>query len=238
MGKRIMNIIIQRNISEPSSRKVFAQISTEVLTLKDVVRSLSSIIDDEKNGYYRLPLINARSESLQRLDIYTSLRRRRADKAYIVSNGRNTIYMLDYVVKAQRVYHDPVLCIIGPEAEEIARHALRRLSRLLLSKTYRIELNEEAVRDFSRLMGYKRTEVVKNLSEIFREAEIALKMKLLKGDMNEKDVPTSNKRLSKEIIKEIEKRPLSVEPINLKSIIPFGITVILMLLLLIILMRL
>ena len=103
-----MEILIQKNISEPSSRKVFAQISTQVLTLEDVIRSISSIIDDEKQGYRRLPFINARSESIQRLDIYTSLRKTRADKAFILSNGRNTIYMLDYVVKAQRVYHDPV----------------------------------------------------------------------------------------------------------------------------------
>ncbi len=232
-----MNILIQKEISDTSSRKIFAQISTEALTLKDVVLSLRDIIDDEKNGYHMLPLLDAKSESLQRLDIYTSLRRERADKAYIISNGRNTIYLLDYVVKTRKIYHDPVLCIIGPEAEEIAKHALKRLSRLLLSKTYRIELNDEAVRDFSRLIGCEKREVIKHLSEIFEEAKMALKMRFLKEDANENVAPLSSNGLSEKILRDMEKRAPSREPIDLKSIIPFATTIILMILLLIILMR-
>ena len=232
-----MNILVQKDISDISSRRIFAQISSEALTLKDIVISLSGIIDDEKNGYHMLPLLDAKSEILQRLDIYTSLRRERADKAYIISNGRNTIYLLDYVVKTRKVYHDPVLCIIGPDAEEIAEYALERLSRLLLSKTYRIELNEEAIRDFSRLTGCKKREVIENLLGIFEEAKIALKMKFFKGDINEEAASPSSNGLSKEILKDIEKKSLYREPADSKSIIPFAITIILIILLLIILMR-
>ena len=235
-----MNILVQKDISDISSRRIFAQISSEALTLKDIVISLSGIIDDEKNGYHMLPLLDAKSEILQRLDVYTSLRRERADKAYVISNGRNTIYLLDYVVKTRKVYHDPVLCIIGPDAEEIAEYALERLSRLLLSKTYRIELNEEAIRDFSRLTGCKKREVIENLLGIFEEAKIALKMKFFKGDMgdiNEEAAPPSSNGLSKEILKDIEKKSLYREPADSKSIIPFAITIILIILLLIILMR-
>ncbi|MCD6466187.1 hypothetical protein J7L27_07485 [Candidatus Bathyarchaeota archaeon] len=232
-----MNILVQKDISDISSRRIFAQISSEALTLKDIVISLSGIIDDEKNGYHMLPLLDAKSEILQRLDVYTSLRRERADKAYVISNGRNTIYLLDYVVKTRKVYHDPVLCIIGPDAEEIAKYALERLSRLLLSRTYKIELNEEAIRDFSRLTGCEKREVIENLLGIFEEAKIALKMKFFKGDINEAAVPPSSNGLSKEILRDIEKKSLYREPADPKSIIPFAITIILIVLLLIILMR-
>ena len=54
-----MDIIIQRDISDLSSRRLYAQITTETLTLKDLVLSLSEIIDDENNGYRILPFVNA-----------------------------------------------------------------------------------------------------------------------------------------------------------------------------------
>jgi len=231
-----MNILVQKDVAKPSSRRTFARISTEALTLKDVIHSLSGIIDDERNGYCLLPFMDARSESLQRLDIYTSLRKQRADKAYILSNGRNTIYVLDYVVRERKIYHDPVLCIIGPDAEKIANYVLKQLSKILLSKTYNIELNENAIRDFSRLTGYERTEVIKQLSDTFKEAEIALKMRLLR-EVTDERVPSAGRKLSEEIIKDVESKAVSREPIDLRSIIPFGITLLLMIMLLIILLR-
>lgn len=231
-----MNILVQKDVSNISSRRIFAQISTEALTLKDVILSIKDIIDDERNCYHRLPLLDAKSESLQRLDIYTSLRRERADKAYVISNGRNTIYLLDYVVKTQKVYHDPVLCIIGPEAEEIAEHALKRLSKILISKMYRIELNERAIRDFSKLVGCEKREVIRHITEIFEEAKMALKMRLLKGDLEEENASSSAKGLSEELLRDIDKRAVSREPLDFEGIIPFIVGMILIMLLLIILM--
>lgn len=234
-----MEILVQKNISEPVSRKVFAKISTEVLSLEDVVRSLSNIIDDERLEYYKLPFMNARSENIRRLDVYTSLQKKRADKAYVVSNGKNTIYMLDYVVKARRMYHDPVLCIVGPEAEKIAQLTLKNLSRILLPKMYNLKFDDESIKEFSNLTGYKKAEVIKNLSETFEEAELTLKMKLLK-DHKDKIESSTHRRgnLSKEIIEDMKRKTFSVESFDLRSIIPFGIIVMLMILLLIVLMRL
>jgi len=233
-----MEILIQENLSEPSSRKVFAQISTRVLTLEDVIQSISGIIDDKKQGYHKLPFVNARSEGLQRLDIYTALRKTRADKAFVLSNGRNTIYVLDYVVKTQKVYHDPVLCIVGPEAEKIAEFALKRLSKILLSRMYEVRFNDEAIRDFSNMMKYKKSEVIAQLSNIFEEAELALKMRLLKDHEDEGEPTLPKNGLSREILKEIRRQPLSAESVDLRSIIPFGIIAVLMILLLIILTKL
>ena len=232
-----MEILVQKDVSSPSSRKIFARLSTETLSLKDVILSLRDIIDDEKNGYYRLPLVTARGEGFQRLDFYTSLRRERADRAFIVSNGRNTIYILDYIVRARRVYHDPVLCIIGPEAENIAEYALKRLSKILLSKTYRVELDYRAIVDFSRLTGYKKREVIEHLSEIFKEADIALKMRFLKEDSGNEEFRTYGRRLSEELLKEIEVKSSFRRHSDLRSIVSFGAMIILMVLLLIILTR-
>ena len=232
-----MEILVQKDVSSPSSRKIFAQLSTETLSLKDVILSLRDIIDDEKNGYYRLPLVTARGEGFQRLDFYMSLRRERADRAFIVSNGRNTIYILDYIVRARRVYHDPVLCIIGPEAEYIAEYALKRLSKILLSKTYRVELDYRAIVDFSRLTGYEKREVIEYLSEIFKEADIALKMRFLKEDSGNEEFRTYGRRLSEELLKEIEVKSSFRRHSDLRSIVSFGAMIILMVLLLIILTR-
>jgi hypothetical protein len=158
----------------------------------------------------------------------------------MVSNGKNTIYMLDYVVKTQRIYHDPVLCIVGLEAEEIAQLVLSNLSKTLLPKMYYLRFDSEAIREFSNLLGYKKDEVIGNLSETFEEAEIALKMKLLKGHKN--NIETLSLRsgtLSKEIIEDVKRnRPLSAELLDPWKIIPFGIIVLLMILLLIVLSRL
>ena len=232
-----MEILVQKDVSSPSSRKIFAQLSTETLSLKDVILSLRDIIDDEKNGYYRLPLVTARGEGFQRLDFYMSLRRERADRAFIVSNGRNTIYILDYIVRARRVYHDPVLCIIGPEAENIAEYALKRLSKILLLKTYRVELDYRAIVDFSRLTGYEKREVIEYLSEIFKEADIALKMRFLKEDSGNEEFRTYGRRLSEELLKEIEVKSSFRRHSDLRSIVSFGAMIILMVLLLIILTR-
>jgi len=73
--------------------------------------------------------------------------------------------------------------------------------------------------------------------KLFREAKIALKMKFFKGDINEEASPPSSNGLSKEILRDIEKKSLYREPADSKSIIPFAITIILIVLLLIILMR-
>jgi hypothetical protein len=227
-----LEILVQETISEPAP-KVYAKISTEILGLEDVVHSLSEIIDDERLGYHRLPFMDARSESIQRLDAYTSLRKVRVDKAYIVSNGRNTIYMLDYVEKSQKMYHDPVICIVGPEATEIAQSTLKNLSRILVPRMYSLRFDDEAIKDFSNLAGYKKADIIKELSEIFEEAELALKMKFLSGDRDETGtLAVKHGGLSEKIIEDIKSKPFSHEPIDIRSIIPFGIIVMLIMLLL------
>jgi hypothetical protein len=227
-----LEILVQETISKPAP-KVYAKISTEILGLEDVVHSLSEIIDDERLGYHRLPFMDARSESIQRLDAYTSLRKVRVDKAYVVSNGRNTIYMLDYVEKSQKMYHDPVICVVGPEATEIAQSALKNLSRILVPRMYNLRFDDEAIKDFSNLAGYKKADIIKELSEIFEEAELALKMKFLSSDRDKTGIlAVKQGGLSEKIIEDIKSKPFSHEPIDIRSIIPFGIIVILIMLLL------
>lgn len=232
-----LEILVQEELSEIRSRKVFAKLSTEVLSIEDVVLALSEIIDDAANGYFRLPFISARSQGMDRLDAYTSLRRRRADKVYVVSNGKNTIYTLDYIMKAKRMYHDPVVYIIGPDASEIAAKTLRNLKSLLLPKTYSIRLNEKAINDFSVLTDSDKHTLTKKLEGVFEEAEIALKMVLLNGKKENVIGPSERKQLSKEILWDIKKQrtPLFAESFNPGDLIMFGIIFVSMVLLLIIL---
>ncbi|MFQ6081346.1 MAG: hypothetical protein ACE5OW_06735 [Candidatus Bathyarchaeia archaeon] len=234
-----MEILVQEKLSQPRSRKVFASLSTEVLNLEDVILALSDVIDDEANGYYRLPFISARSQGMERLDAYTSLRKRRADKVYVVSNGRNTIYAMDYVVKTQRVYHDPVVYIVGPDAPEIAKKTLNNLTDLLLPKTYTLRLNERAIADFSRLRGCNKLTTIKKMEEIFEETELALKMALSDGKKNREERPSKMKELSREILEDIRRQrpPFLAEQLNPRDLIAFGIVFTLIILLLIILTR-
>ena len=232
-----LEIIIQKDTSEPLSRRLFAQFSTEVLSLEDVILALSWIIDDEAEGYHRLPFLSAESEGLERLDVYTSIRKRRAERAYVVSNGRNTIYILDYVVKARRVYHDPVLCIVGPEAERIAERTLRNLKRILLPKICDMRINDHALTDFARLIGAKKTDVLKEVSEVLEEAEVALKMRLLEGSEEDADgggAPVRGEgRLSRELLEDLkERRPLLMEQIDIHEIVSYGIVILFLVLML------
>jgi len=174
---------------------------------------------------------------MERLDAYTSLRKRRADKVYVVSNGKNTIYALDYVVKAQRVYHDPVVYIVGPGAPEIAKKTLNNLTDLLLPKTYTVRLNERVIADFSKLKGCNKLTLTKKIEEIFEEAELALKMVLLDGKKESVEDQSKKKGLSREILEDIRRQrsPLLYEPLNPRDLITFGIVFTLIILLLIIL---
>jgi len=234
-----LEILVQEKISEPRSRKVFASLSTEVLSLEDVVLALSEVIDDEANGYFRLPFISARSQGMERLDAYTSLRKRRADKVYVMSNGKNTIYALDYVVKAKRVYHDPVVYTVGPDAPEIAKKTLNNLTDLLIPKTYTLRLNERAITDFSNLRGCNKLTMIKKMEEIFEEAELALKMALSDGKNDREEGPSKRKELSREILEDIRRQrpPFLAEQLNPRDLIGFGIIFTVIIFLLIILTR-
>ena len=235
-----MEILIQENISDSQSRSVFAKLSTEVLSLEDVVLALSEIIDDEAGGYYMLPFISTRSEVRERPEIYASLHRVRAYRAYMVSNGKNTIYMLDYIVKAKKTYHDPIICIIGPDTSKIADKALRNLSSRLLSKTYNLKIDEKAVTDFSNLMGYRKSEVVNEISRILEEAEIVIKMKLLKKDEEKMKISSKRSGISKEILKDMRQQKPSflAEQLDLRELVSFGAIILLITLLFMILAKL
>ncbi len=231
-----MEILIQKDISKPSSRRVFAEFSTEVLTLEDVVLALREIIDDEKEGYHVLPFVGSVGESVERLDIYTSIHRRRADKAYTISNGRNTIYLLDYVVKAKRVYHDPIICIIGPDAEKIAVKTVNNLKRVLLPKICDLKINDAAITDFAKLTGRKKIEIIQKVSEVLEEAEVALKMKLLNQDhfsvsSERKDVLG---HVSRKILEDIKNRKSSIitAPFDISEIISYSFVILFLLMIL------
>ncbi len=87
------------------------------------------------------------------------------------------------------------------------------------------------------MVGYEKREVIKHITEIFEEAKMALKMRLLEGDVEEEDASSSAKGLSEELLRDIDKRTVSREPLDFESIIPFVATMVLIVLLLIILMR-
>lgn len=225
-----LEILVQEEVSKFQHRNVFAKISTTFLGVEDVVRALSEVIDDKTNGYYQLPFLSASSIGMERLDVSTSIRKQRADSVYVVSNGRNTIYILDYVVKTHTVYHDPVVYIIGPDALKIAESTLKNLKRVLLPKTYKITLNEDALSDYSNLTGQEKMKTIKRMSSIFEEAELALKMEFL----NETSEPQRNLKetsdLSETIIKDArrEKARIRTGFMDTREITVIGLLMILL----------
>ena len=200
-----MEILVQKIISDIKSITRFTSFSIGVLSIEDVILALSDIVDDTENGYYRLPFITSKSEGMERLDIYTSLRKERADQAYIFSNGRNTIYVLNYKIKKKRVYNDPIVYIAGPDALEIAQHVSDNLTETLLSKMYEIRLNEEAISIFSKLKGYDEFDVIRKMNEIIKEMKIGLKIRLL-GNVGKDRKLYENKNLTGKILEEINNK--------------------------------
>jgi len=86
-------------------------------------------------------------------------------------------------------------------------------------------------------MGYKKAKVVKQLSEIFEEAELTVRMKLLKGRTDKLRFPPVDDGLSKEIIQDMKNKSFSVKEFNSGNIVPFGIIAALIMILLIVLTR-
>jgi len=236
-----LEILVQKELSQPLSRKVFAEFSTETLTLEDVVHALSEIIDDEKEGYHLLPSLGSFGESVERLDIYTSLRKRRVDRAYTISNGKNTIYILDYLIKTKKIYHDPVICIIGPDAEIIASKVLNNLKRMIVTKLCDLKINDAAVSDFSRLTKKRKMDVYKVVSDVLEETEVAIKMKLLdEDDLPKSNVKSGEGKVSKQILEDMKTSPLPHTPIlDISEITPLLFIVIFVLVMILtVLMRL
>ena len=200
-----MEILVQKIISDIKSVTRFASFSIGVLSIEDAILALSDVVDDAENGYYRLPFITSKSEGMERLDIYTSIRKERADQAYIFSNGRNTIYVLNYKVKKRKVYNDPVIYIAGPDALEIAQQASDNLTETLLSKMYEVRLNEEAISIFSKLKGYDEFDIIRKINEIIKEMKIDLKIRLL-GNVERNRKLYENKNLTGKILEEINSK--------------------------------
>jgi len=180
---------------------------------------------------------------MQRLDVYTSLREQRADRVYMISNGKNTIYILDYVVKVRKVYHDPLIYIVGVDAQKIAQTALNNLTNLLLSKTFKLSLDEEVIEEFSNLRGISKTAVIKETEAVFEEAELALKMKLLERSKSGEKMSNKSekKRLSSILLEDVKKQEmhLPLQEVNFDNTVIYGaLTIIAIFFLVLILTRL
>jgi len=139
-------IVPQEEIQEDVLYKEF---QTEVLTGKDVIMSLSPIIDQK--GWHIIEKANALGRGVNRYyaehDLWAE--KHRSEKMAIMTNGKNTIMLLDWVEESVVTKHDPVIRVVGTDATKIADKVIRGLLLRLVPKLIKIEVNEDVAKDIS-----------------------------------------------------------------------------------------
>jgi hypothetical protein len=130
---------------------LFKEFQTEVLTGKDVILALSPIIDQA--GWHVIETANAKGRGVEQYysehDVWAQ--KQRSEKMAIMTNGKNTIMLLDWVEEEVVTRHDPVIRVVGVDAEEIAGEVHRRILMKLAPKLVTITVDEDVAKDFEGL---------------------------------------------------------------------------------------
>jgi hypothetical protein len=153
------------------------ELNTEVLSLKEVMKILSPIIDD--GSYQMLDLITAESRGMQELSAFSLLETTRHDTVAIVSNGVNTIAIVDFDVETRRITrHDPIIKITGRDSLAIAKTLISGIRSLLIDRLVEFTAPEAVVKDISRIDGKPEEEIQKEIDKVHEEARLALRERL------------------------------------------------------------
>jgi hypothetical protein len=134
-----------------SEKVLFREFQSDVLTGRDVVQAMVVIIDQP--GWKILEKIDAKSRKMESISITQDLETERFDKMALISNGRNSISLLDWEEHSTVVRHDPVIKVVGPDAPELATIIIDNMLVKLTEKLVKISLDSAVAKDISRLIG-------------------------------------------------------------------------------------
>ena len=148
---------------------VYRELNSEALTGQDVILCMASIID--LPGWEILDTIDAEARKMDRLTMRQSKVTTRSEKMALISNGRNTIQLLDWKETSTIVTHDPIVRVIGPDAFQIANTFLSGLLAKLSERLFKIEFDETAAKDIATLTERPLEEIMSLKTDLETTAE-------------------------------------------------------------------
>ena len=151
---------------------LYKELNSEALTGQDVIVCMGPVIDSP--GYEILEHVDAEARKMDRLSMSQSKVTTRSEKMAFITNGRNTIQLLDWEEKSTIVTHDPIVRIIGPDALSIADTFLSGMLGKLSTKLCSIVFDETAAKDISVLTGRPIEEITSIRTDLESMAKTAI----------------------------------------------------------------
>jgi hypothetical protein len=138
---------------------VYKELASEYLTGRQVILCMQEVIDQE--GYQILDMMDAegRGTTTYKAEHDTYSQKIRTEKSAIISNGRNTIQLLDWVERDVVVRHDPIIRVIGPDAMGLADFFCGKLLDVLAGHLVTVEFNSDVAKDIASLVGLTEDEM-------------------------------------------------------------------------------
>ncbi len=150
-----MRVLIQPELR--GETKTLLDVRTELLTLEECIEALRPVLDS--GGWHKLEDLQGerriKSRTLKGANTLVKTNMR-TDRIVILSNGANTIHMLDWTEKTrERIIHDPEIRIVGPDALNIYNTLHDNIVSTLIDKAIEISVavNHRAVTELSRLLN-------------------------------------------------------------------------------------
>lgn len=144
----------------------YRTLNSEYLTGKDVILAMAPIIDNAEQNYQILDKIDMTGREITQIDTFKSNVKTRSEKMALISNGRNTIQLLDWNEITTIVRHDPVVRVIGPDAFAIADVFCGNMLKMIETKIVdNFKLTADVTKDIAGLTGQTIEEVTSKLEE-------------------------------------------------------------------------
>lgn len=150
-----MKVLVQPELR--GETKTLLDVRTELLTLEECINALRPVLDS--GGWHKLEDLQGerriKSRTIQGANTLVTTKTR-TDRIVVLSDGMNTIHMLDWTEKTkERVIHDPEIRIVGPDASAIYDVLHNNIVNTLIDKAIEISVvvNHRAVTELSRLLN-------------------------------------------------------------------------------------
>ncbi len=179
-----MKVLIQPELR--GKTETLLDVRTESLTLEECIEALRPVLDS--GGWHKLEDLQGerriKSRTTQGANTLVTTKTR-TDRIVILSNGMNTIHMLDWTEKTkEKTIHDPEIRIVGPDALNIYNILRTNIMSSLVAKAIEISVvvNDTAVKELSKLSGKMSVlfEATAISTDIEREAKLRATMELTK----------------------------------------------------------
>lgn len=158
---------------------LFRELQSEALTGQDIIDCVAPIIDQP--GWEILDKITAKGRGVQKMSMTHDKVKTRSEKMAFLTNGRNSLQLYDWKETTSIVKHDPIIRMIGPDAQALADTFLGGMLRRLVDRLVTITLKEDVATDIANLTG-EDLETIKAIEEDLVAEKEVLIHNLLKLD--------------------------------------------------------